>query len=147
MGIKFWYLSVFRKRSLNWNNPWSHLDHCLWCTLTFFMEFQSSNLRFYWLSFVKSIRTKRTAHNYLFKVNNEITRTRYESCSKWTTKTLGQRQFSWSDIFIINFEHVSCLVLVFLLLTLNKYLSVGRRSLIFEDTIQWNNCYIQTLED
>ena len=41
---------------------------------------------------------------YLLKVNNRNTRTRCEICSKFT---------------IVNFEHISHLVLVFLLLTLN----------------------------
>ena len=41
---------------------------------------------------------------YMLKVNNRNTRTRCEICS---------------GIFIVNFEHISHLVLVFLLLTLN----------------------------
>ena len=44
---------------------------------------------------------------YLFKVNNRNTRTR---CRHWRR----------SGVFIVNFEHISHLVLVFLLLTLNK---------------------------
>ena len=43
---------------------------------------------------------------YLLKVNNRNTRTRYEICSKLTIKTPER-------------EHISHLVLVFLLLTLN----------------------------
>ena len=43
---------------------------------------------------------------YLLKVNNRSTRTRCEICSK-------------SAVFIVNFEHISHLALVFLLLTLN----------------------------
>ena len=46
------------------------------------------------------------AGNYLFKVNNRNTRTRFEICSKSTIKTLEQRQW---------------LVLVSLLLTLNIF--------------------------
>ena len=42
------------------------------------------------------------ASNYMFKVNNINTRTRR------------------SGIFIVNFEHISHLVLVFLLLTLSR---------------------------
>ena len=47
-----------------------------------------------------------------FKVNNRNTRTRSEIYSKLTIKT-----FWWSrrsGVFIINFEHISHLVLVFL---------------------------------
>ena len=49
-----------------------------------------------------------TAGIYLFEVNNRNTRTRCEICSKLTTKTL------------VNFEHVSHLILLFLLLTLSR---------------------------
>ena len=49
---------------------------------------------------------------YLLKVNNRNTRTKCEICSKLTMKIPG--------IFTINFEHISHLVLVFILLTLNN---------------------------
>ena len=45
------------------------------------------------------------AGNYMFKVNNRKTRKRCEICSKF---------------FIVNFEHISQLFLVFLLLTLSR---------------------------
>ena len=61
------------------------------------------------------------AGNYLFKVNNKSTRTRCEICSELTIKTPERRQ-AWrrSGVFIVNFEHISHLVLVLLLLTLNR---------------------------
>ena len=49
---------------------------------------------------------------YLLKVNNRNTRTRCEICSKLTIKTT-------SGDFIVNFEHISHIVLVFLMITLN----------------------------
>ena len=57
---------------------------------------------------------------YLFKVNNRNTRTRCEICSKLTINTPERRHWRRSGVFIVNFEHISHLVLVFLLLTLNK---------------------------
>ena len=54
---------------------------------------------------------------YLFKVNNRNTRKRCEICSKLTIKILERRH---SSIFIVNFEHISHLFLVLLLLTLIK---------------------------
>ena len=45
-------------------------------------------------------------------------------CSK-ITKTPERRQWRRSDVFIVNFEHISHLVLVFLLLTLSKQMSTG----------------------
>ena len=56
---------------------------------------------------------------YLFKVNNRNTRTRCEICSKLTINTPERRQCRRSGVFIVSFEHISHLVLVFLLLTLN----------------------------
>ena len=49
---------------------------------------------------------------YLLKFNKFNTRTR---C-----------QWHHSGVFIVNFEHISHLVLVFLLLTLNMYLAAGK---------------------
>ena len=57
---------------------------------------------------------------YLLKVNNRNTRTRCEICSKLTINTPERRNWRRSGVFIVNFEHISHLVLVFLLLTLNK---------------------------
>ena len=56
---------------------------------------------------------------YLLKVNNRNTRTRCEICSKLTMKTPEQRHWHRSGVCIVNFEHISHLVLVILLLTLN----------------------------
>ena len=54
----------------------------------------------------------------MFKVNNGNSRTRCEICSELTVKTPEQRQWRRSGVFIVNFENISHLVLVFLLLTL-----------------------------
>ena len=56
---------------------------------------------------------------YLFKDNNRNTRKRCEICSKLTIKTPERRQRR-SDVFIVNFEHISELFPVLLFLTLNK---------------------------
>ena len=60
-----------------------------------------------------------TAGIYLPKVNNKNPRTMCEMCSKLTIKVPERRHWRRSGIFIVSFEHVSHLVLVFLLLTLN----------------------------
>ena len=56
---------------------------------------------------------------YLLKVNNRNTRPRCEICSKLTIKT-DRRHRSRFGVFIVNFEYISQLVLVFLLLTLSR---------------------------
>ena len=61
-----------------------------------------------------SLIKRNPAGSYMFKVNNRNTRTRYEICSKLTIKIPARRQWRHSGIFIVNFEHISHLVLVFL---------------------------------
>ena len=56
---------------------------------------------------------------YLLKVNDRNISTRCEICSKITKKTPERRHWRRSGVFIVNFEHISHLALVFLLLTLN----------------------------
>ena len=53
------------------------------------------------------------------KVNDRNTRTRCEICSNLAIKTPELCHLRRSGVFIVNFEHVSHLVLLFLLLTLN----------------------------
>ena len=55
---------------------------------------------------------------YLLKVNNRNTRTRCEICSNSTIKTPKRRQWRRFGVFIVNFENISHLVVVFLLSTL-----------------------------
>ena len=50
---------------------------------------------------------------------------RCEACSKLTIKTVDQVQWRCFGIFIINFEHISHLFAVFLLLTVNMYIFSG----------------------
>ena len=57
---------------------------------------------------------------YLLQVNNKNTQTRCEICSNLTIKTPKRRQRRRSGAFIVNFEHISQLVLVSLLLTLKR---------------------------
>ena len=58
--------------------------------------------------------------NYIFKVKNRNNRTRCEICSKLIIKTPERRHWRCSGVFIVNFEHISHLVLLFLSLTLNR---------------------------
>ena len=57
---------------------------------------------------------------YLFQVNNR-NRTLCEICSKLTIKTPEPRHWCRSGDFIVNFEQILQIVLVFLLLTLNRF--------------------------
>ena len=55
------------------------------------------------------------ASNRMFKVSNRNSITRCEICSKLTIKTPERRLCRRSGVFFVNFEHISQLVLVFLL--------------------------------
>ena len=59
--------------------------------------------------------------NDIFIVNNKNTRTRLEICSKLTIKTPEPRQWHRSGVFTVHSEHISHLVLVFLLLILSRF--------------------------
>ena len=64
---------------------------------------------------------------YLLKVKNRNTRTRCKICSKLTIKTPERCQWHRSGVLIVNFEHVSQLVLVFLfLVSFYCYLWAGK---------------------
>ena len=67
---------------------------------------------------------------YLLKVNNRNTRTRCEICSKLTINTPEQRQLRLSGVFIVNSEHISHLILMFLLISLNMQLPAGMQVLL-----------------
>ena len=54
---------------------------------------------------------------YLFKLKNKHPRTRSKMYSTLVIKTIEQRQSRRSTIFIVNFEHIRHLVLVFPFLT------------------------------
>ena len=58
------------------------------------------------------------AGNNMIKVNDRNTRTRCEIYSKLTIKTTERRHWRRFGAFIVNYEHISHLVLVLLLLTL-----------------------------
>ena len=57
---------------------------------------------------------------YLFKVNSRNNRKACEICSKLTIKTPEPCQWRCFGLFIVNFEHISHLFIVYLFLTLNK---------------------------
>ena len=56
---------------------------------------------------------------HLLKVNNRNTKTRCEMSLDITIKTQERRHWRCSGVFIVNFEHISQLVPVFLLFNLN----------------------------
>ena len=60
------------------------------------------------------------AVSYLSQVSNRKSRTMCEICSELTVKTSKRCQLYRFGVFIVNFEQISHIVLVFALLILNK---------------------------
>ena len=79
------------------------------------------------LLFTLSIYLPRwTQPNHLFKVSNGNTRTVYEICSNLTIKPPERCRRLRSGVFIVNFEQVLYIVLVFPLLTLINSMLPGK---------------------
>ena len=65
-------------------------------------------------------KLKNAANIYFSKFNSKTTQNRCEICLKLTKITPELRQWSHSGVFIYNFEQISHIYLVFLLLTMIK---------------------------
>ena len=63
--------------------------------------------------------------NYMFKISNRNTRTRFEICSDLTIKTPEWRHWRRSGVFILKIEHISQLILVSLWRTLRGKYRLG----------------------
>ena len=63
--------------------------------------------------------------NYMFKISNRNTRTRFEICSDLTIKTPEWRHWRCSGVFIVKIEHISQLILVSLWRTLRGKYRLG----------------------
>ena len=68
---------------------------------------------------------------YLFKVNSRNTQKKIKNIFKVNKREIRTTSFRF---FIVNFEDISHLFLVFLLLTLTKYLFAGQLSWFSDDT-------------
>ena len=66
--------------------------------------------------------------NNMLKFNKRNTRTKCEICSELTIKTPERCQCRRSSVFVVNLEHISHFVLVFLLLNLSRSITVGMAS-------------------
>ena len=92
-------------------------------------QFFKENIVFYLNFFVEILNIMRIVWKFVlqafsqaksFKVNNGNTRKMYEVYSKLNIKTQERRQLRCSGVFVVNFENIPYLFLVFLLLTLSK---------------------------
>ena len=107
------------------------------CFTQYFEQFQVIRVAWknFWPEFLWDIETgsdqfnsfrANLANSYLFKVNKGNIRKRCEIYSKLTIKAPER----CSDVFIVNFEHISHVFLVFLLLNLNTQMLAGNVPII-----------------
>ena len=86
---------------------------------------------------------------YLFKCNNWNTKTTYEICSKFIIKTLELRHWRLYNVFIVDIEHISQFILVFLFLSwtckcdFNIFIKLGNLKLK-ETSAQMYLCNMKT---
>ena len=69
---------------------------------------------------MKRLKTVYSSRHLLVQSQNRNTGKMCEICSKLTIKTPERRHWRRSGVFIVNFEQISNIVVVSLLLTLNK---------------------------
>ena len=119
-------------RNIHWTFPWDHIHPVIETSSR--GSYNSPDLTLIFLLFLKKFFLSRgflkytsntwfehfSANIYLFKANNRNTKKRCEICSKLIIKTPERRQRCRSGVFIVKFEHISHIFLVFLLFTLNK---------------------------
>ena len=95
-------------------------------TFSMFLILSLMTLRMYFTTGLHWMRIWQIKINlYLLNGNNRNTRKRCEICEKLTTKTPERCHRNRSGVFTVNFEHISHLFLVFLLLTRNKPMLAG----------------------
>ena len=124
--VKHWALQLQIVPFYRWNNPVQifHLKknykglfktRYLWRSRA--IEVSEKNNNQFYLT-LNSFQRYISAGIYLLKLNYRNTRIKCETCSKLTLNTPEQHHWHRSGVF----EHISHLVLVFLLLNLNKLL-------------------------
>ena len=104
-----------------------------------------NQLSCHWQWLEKTIVRSYPAGNYLFKISNRNTIIRCERCSKLTIKTPERRHRRCSGVFIVNFEHISHFVLVFLLLIVSSKMLAGFHLLGYDWTPLCRNTCEKTM--
>ena len=106
-------------------------------TQLFFWYWNSYQIwrRSYKVRFLKRTVLTQPAGIYLLKFNNSNIRTRSKKCSKLTMKTQERHQWRRSSVFIVKFEHISQLALVFLSFNFEHAIA-GRPTLLLNPSVR-----------
>ena len=87
-----------------------------WCYPSDFdVTFNKISTLFWFLYNFLRIITQYPVNMYLLQVNNRDSRRKCEICSKLNIKTPERRQCHRSSVFIVNFEHILHIALLFLI--------------------------------
>ena len=110
MLLSIWNIGLFRDR-LN-------------CICKSFWPTRSHERKLFWIVWLISwwldVWMHFPAGNYMFKVNNRNSKTGCEICSRLTIKTPERHHCGRSGVFIVNFDHISHLFVVFLLISFSR---------------------------
>ena len=135
-GIKKWFDPEIWRKLLKWYGLLLFDTRWLFMTSNFWLNCLGIIYRprtyYWWLQASQKIIAPHHSYPFpagicLVKDNNRNTRKRCEICAKLTIKTPERRQWRCSGVVIVNFEHISHLVLVFLLLSLSRQTLAGLR--------------------
>ena len=106
-----------------------------------FSGFNKTLSKYYlkWLFFSLTILEESWHWNYqstlLVQILQQNTKTMYKICSKLITTTPERREWCRCDIFIVSFEQISHIFLLFLLFTLNKSKQQERPNVCLQNKI------------
>ena len=124
------FLSPFNNDRLKNSKGW-HVIILIYYILTVNTDMSAS---------INSNKKTNPANIYLFKVNNRKNTRKCKICSKLTIKTSERCYWRCSGVFIVNFEHILDLILVFIiLLTLKKQMLAGKGGLKGLKSLQQNS--------
>ena len=102
----------------------STFGHCFW--VHWFLRYTNIYLQATeTICFHKNYWNKKSKNISMFKVNTRNTREMCKICSKLIIKTPDWSQWHRSGNFIINFEHISLLFLVYLMFSSNGQMFAG----------------------
>ena len=118
--LKLWNV-VINLAKVNNKDHRTNDNCCKSCVFTFNLKYiQLVKIMFLSLTLNISLGSGYLPGIYMFKANNRSTRTRRDKCSKVIIKTPERPKWRRSGVCTANFEHISHLVLVFLLLPLSR---------------------------
>ena len=106
------------------------------------MEATSYGPFLFWLTLLNFFKHKISFINLLLFSPNDL---KFKTFHAFPTRNY-QKTHNLPKVFTVNFEHILHFFLLFLLLTLNKYMLAGKLLLIFQCFSKFGSKYLRTLK-